>query len=89
MGGHKKGLHMATFILLVIGGVNWLLVGLFQWDIGSLFGGMDSIVSRIIYILIGVAAVYEMVMHKHNCRKCNSDGGGSSMPQSGGGAANV
>ena len=89
MGGHKKGLHMATFILLVIGGVNWLLVGLFQWDIGSLFGGMDSIVSRIIYILIGVAAVYEMVMHKHNCRNCKSDSGGSSMPQSGGGAANV
>jgi uncharacterized protein len=43
--------------LLVVGGLNWLLVGLLKWDIGQLFGGQDAIVSRIIYILIGLSAL--------------------------------
>ncbi len=54
-----KNLHYTTFILLVVGGFNWLLVGLFQWDIGEIFGGQDAWVSRIVYILVGVSAVYE------------------------------
>lgn len=44
--------------LVLIGAINWLLVGLCQWDIGELFGGMDEMVSRIIYILVGLAGVY-------------------------------
>ena len=57
-----NGMMMVTFILLVIGGLNWLLVGLFQWDVGELFGGMDSWVSRVIYILVGLSALYMLVM---------------------------
>jgi uncharacterized membrane protein YuzA (DUF378 family) len=49
-----------TFLLLVIGGLNWLLVGLFSWDIGAIFGGMQSIISRIIYILVGLSAIYHL-----------------------------
>jgi len=45
-----------AFWLLVIGGINWLLVGLFGWDIGELFGGQEAIVSRVIYILVGLSA---------------------------------
>ncbi|MDR7418994.1 MAG: DUF378 domain-containing protein [Armatimonadota bacterium] len=52
-----KGL---TFLLLVIGGLNWLLVGLFNWDIGSIFGGMTSLISRLIYILVGLSAIYHL-----------------------------
>jgi len=85
MGGHKKGLHMLAFILLAVGGLNWLLVGLFQWDIGAIFGGMDAIISRIIYLLIGLSAIYEIAMHKHHCKNCNPEGGHTSMPQGGGG----
>ena len=43
-----KALHMIAFILVVIGGLNWLLVGVAGWDIGALFGGMDALVSRVI-----------------------------------------
>ena len=43
--------------LLIIGGLNWLLVGLLGWDIGNLFGGQDAVVSRIIYILVGLSAL--------------------------------
>ncbi len=46
--------------LLIIGGLNWLLVGIFSWDIGSIFGGMDAIISRIIYILVGLSAIYKL-----------------------------
>lgn len=51
-----------AFVLLVIGGLNWGLVGLFQWDlIASIFGEM-SMISRTIYGLVGIAAVYRLVM---------------------------
>jgi uncharacterized membrane protein YuzA (DUF378 family) len=68
-------LHYVTFLLLAIGGLNWLLVGLFGWDIGQLFGGQMMGISRIIYILVGVSAIYEIVTHKQNCKIC----GGSQM----------
>lgn len=45
-------------VLLIIGGLNWLLVGLFQWDIGEIFGGQSAWISRIIYILVGLSAIY-------------------------------
>jgi len=65
-------LHKVAFIVLAVGGLNWLLVGVLGWDIGNLFGGMDALVSRIIYILIGLAAVYELFMHKSGCRHCGA-----------------
>jgi len=63
-------MHKVTFILLVIGGLNWLLVGLLGWDIGALFGGMDAFVSRVIYILVGISAIYEVTTHWDSYRKC-------------------
>ena len=72
MMGHKSGLHMATFTLLFIGGLNWLLVGLFGWDIGNIFGGQAATISRIIYVLVGLSAVYEIAMHKSYCKMCGS-----------------
>lgn len=48
--------------LLVIGGLNWLLVGLFKFDlVATLFGGTTGIVSRIVYILVGLSAIYVAV----------------------------
>lgn len=67
-----KNLHSLTFILLVIGGLNWLLVGLFGWDISHLLGGMDSWISRLIYILVGLSAIYEISMHKAMCKNCGN-----------------
>lgn len=66
-----KSLHMLTFILLVIGGLNWLLLGVFGWEIGDLFGGQDDIVSRIIYVLVGLSAINEIIIHKNICKLCN------------------
>lgn len=69
-----KMMHMAAFILLIVGGINWLLVGVFGSDIGDfLFGGMDAPLSRLIYVLVGVAALYEVTTHKKGCRVCGTD----------------
>jgi uncharacterized membrane protein YuzA (DUF378 family) len=61
---NKGGLHMVAFILVIIGGLNWLLQGVFGWDIGTLaLGGMDSMISRIIYVLVGLSAIYLAATH--------------------------
>jgi uncharacterized protein len=68
-----KGLHIVTFILLLIGGLNWLLIGLFSFDIVSaLFGDMSGL-SRIIYTLVGISAVFELFVHWGNCKLCSSE----------------
>lgn len=59
-----SSLSMITFVLLVIGGLNWLLFGLTGMDVGSILGGMDSMIAKVIYILVGLSAVYQLVTHK-------------------------
>lgn len=56
-------LDWIVFILVIIGGLNWGLVGFFEYDlVASLFGGMDSMVARIIYSLVGLSALYMLFM---------------------------
>jgi hypothetical protein len=69
-----KILHIVAFMLLIIGGLNWLLVGAIGWDIGVLFGGQGMIVSRVIYILVGLAALFELFTHKGTCKMCSTSG---------------
>ena len=66
-----KATHAIAFVLLVIGGLNWLLVGIFSWDVGVIFGGQDSVVARIIYILVGLSALYLIFTHKKSCKMCD------------------
>ncbi len=48
-----------ALLLSIIGSLNWGLVGIFQFDLVAwLFGGSDSIVSRIIYTVIGLAGIW-------------------------------
>lgn len=72
-----KAVHVISWILLVIGGLNWGLLALTGWEVGSLFGGIDAGVSKTIYVLVGLAALYELFTHKKGCRACSS--GGQSM----------
>ncbi len=48
-----------SLLLTIIGGINWLLVGVFQFDLVAwIFGGQAALVSRIIYTIIGAAALW-------------------------------
>ena len=83
MEGKKSGLHMITFLLLVIGGLNWGILAVSGWEIGQLFGGQENIVSKIIYGLVGLSAIIEVATHKQCCKACTSDGGGSAKAKEG------
>ncbi|HXK31676.1 MAG TPA: DUF378 domain-containing protein [Candidatus Paceibacterota bacterium] len=66
----SKTLHIITFFLLVIGGVNWLLLVL-NYELGALFlGGMNSTASIVLYVLVGLSALYQLVTHKKDCKTC-------------------
>lgn len=64
--------HKIAFVLLIVGGLNWLLVGLFGWDVGEIFGGQGALISRIVYILVGIAALSEIFSHKGMCKACDT-----------------
>ena len=65
-----KNLHFITLLLLLIGGLNWLLVGILGWDVGQLFGGQGALASRAVYVLVGLSAVYQMLTHRRDCKMC-------------------
>lgn len=65
-------LHKLTFVLLVVGGLNWLLVGVLGWDVSAWLGGQASVVSRALYVLVGLSALYEIATHKSNCKACTA-----------------
>ncbi|APO94461.1 DUF378 domain-containing protein [Xanthomonas vesicatoria] len=57
-----KAINILTLVLLIVGGVNWGLVGLFQFDlVAALFGGQDAPLARVVYILVGISALWQLV----------------------------
>ncbi|WP_101927283.1 MULTISPECIES: DUF378 domain-containing protein [Luteimonas] len=59
-----KFIHVLTLILLIVGGINWGLVGAAQFDlVAAIFGGQDAIGARVVYILVGLSAVWQAVTH--------------------------
>jgi len=68
-----KGIHTVSFILLIIGGLNWLLTA-FGWNIVEKFVGGTGI-DTVIYVLVGLAAIAEVINHKKLCRNCSTKDG--------------
>jgi len=59
-----KALKMIAIVLVIVGGLNWGLVGLFNFDlVAAIFGDMSSL-SIIVYTLVGLAAIYVAVISK-------------------------
>jgi len=57
-----KALNYVADILVIVGGLNWGLVGLFDFDLVAVLFGDMSVVSRIVYVLVGVSAVYAIFL---------------------------
>ncbi|MBC8359742.1 MAG: DUF378 domain-containing protein [Candidatus Aminicenantes bacterium] len=51
-----------ALVLVIVGGLNWALVGIFKFDLVAWIFGDMSVVSRIVYILVGIAAVYMAII---------------------------
>jgi uncharacterized protein len=52
--------NIVTLVLVIVGGLNWGLVGLADLDVVAAIFGAGSIVSRIIYVLVGLSALYQI-----------------------------
>lgn len=56
-----NAVDLIVLVLIIVGGLNWGLVGLFKFDlVATIFGDM-SMLSRIVYVLVGLSAVYQAV----------------------------
>ncbi len=53
-----KTFDLITFVLVIIGGLNWGLLGIFSFDLITFIFGDISALNRVIYILIGLSALY-------------------------------
>lgn len=63
-----KWFHIVVYVLLFAGGLNWGLIGLFNFNlVAAIFGGFSSIV----YVLVGAAAVYAIFTHIGECKICS------------------
>jgi uncharacterized membrane protein YuzA (DUF378 family) len=56
-----KAINIITLVLTIIGGINWSLVGLFDFNlVATLFGGQDALIAQIAYLLVGLSAVWQI-----------------------------
>lgn len=53
-----KGLDYTALVIVIIGAINWLLIGLFKFDLVAFIFGNLTWLSRIIYVLVGICGLY-------------------------------
>jgi uncharacterized membrane protein YuzA (DUF378 family) len=56
-----KFINILTLVLVIVGGLNWGLVGLFDFDLVATIFGAGSMLSRLVYILVGLSAAWQIV----------------------------
>lgn len=56
-----KLLNIVTLALVIVGGLNWLLVGAFGFDLVATLFGAGSVLARAVYILVGLSALWQLV----------------------------
>jgi uncharacterized membrane protein YuzA (DUF378 family) len=56
-----KAINVLTLILVIVGGLNWGLVGLFDFDLVAAIFGAGSTVARIVYVAVGASALWQLV----------------------------
>lgn len=76
-----KILHCVAFVLAIVGALNWGLVGLgwlvgggADWNVVHMLLGSWMQVEGIVYVLVGLSAVYLVVTHKASCKMCMGKG---------------
>ncbi len=69
-----KALDMFFLTLVIVGAVNWGLIGFFRFDlVATLFGGMSAMLSRVIYALVGIAGIYAISLYSKIDRYADFD----------------
>ncbi len=56
-----RAINLATLLLVIVGGINWGLVGLLDFNlVATLFGEMSTL-SRIVYVVVGLSALWQLI----------------------------
>ena len=66
---------LAALVLTIIGSINWLLVGLFRFNLVSAVFGDMSTLSRIVYVLVGLSGLYLIVSARTFLPRASEHGG--------------
>lgn len=67
---NTKVLHMVTTTLVLVGALNWGLVGLLDLNLVAKILGSGTMLERIVYDLVGLSAIVELVTHQGICTMC-------------------
>jgi uncharacterized membrane protein YuzA (DUF378 family) len=70
MKGHMCGLHKVAYLLLIVGGLNWGLVGALNFDLVEWILGSIPVLQTIVYVLVGLSAI--AMMFTHSCKACKA-----------------
>jgi uncharacterized membrane protein YuzA (DUF378 family) len=62
---------MVAFILMAVGGLNWLLVGAFDMNLVTMLLG-TGMATKVVYIAVGLASALELVTHRGRCADCKA-----------------
>ena len=65
--------HLVAGALVVVGALNWGLVGLFSFNLVNAILGGAPVIERLVYVLVGLAALFMLAMC--HCKKCGMGGG--------------
>ncbi len=68
---NMKLVHMIAYVLLWVGGINWGLVGLLDLNLVTMVLGNWPMLENLVYILVGLAAVYTLATHMSYCMICS------------------
>ncbi|OGL69974.1 hypothetical protein A3B32_01330 [Candidatus Uhrbacteria bacterium RIFCSPLOWO2_01_FULL_53_9] len=66
------GLCKLCWVLVIIGALNWGLVGFFDWNLVEWLLGTWPVVERVVYALVGVAALVMIFSHRGMCKMCKT-----------------
>lgn len=66
-----KLVHAVTFLLVIVGALNWGLVGLLNFNLVKTVLGSWPTVETLVYVLVGASAVYLLATHKNDCKNCS------------------
>lgn len=73
-------MHKTSYALVIVGALNWGLVALFDFNLVSAIFGSWPAVEKLIYIVIGLAALWEAMIHMTYCKYCMMEmGSGNEM----------
>ena len=60
---YMKFLNVVAWTIAIIGAVNWGLIGAFEWNLVDTLFGVNSLLSRLIYILVGLSGIYLIMLY--------------------------